>query len=135
VQKLIHDVFFVGARSEQKKWTFELIIIDKEINIPWLENKRIFKIKFPDLAEKRTKQVFTIFSRKLPDDDFNRQGMIIRKQLMLFQGFSGDRNEFLHIARIMRNRDKDSALFQNTGYFRDHFYKKIQGETADDQVK
>ena len=44
-------------------------------------------------------------------------------------------NEFLHVALIMRDRDKGSALFQNTGYFRDHFYKKIQGETADYQVK
>ncbi len=61
VQKFVDDIFFVGARSDQKKRTFKLIVIDKKINFPRLKNKRIFKIKFPDLAEKRTKQLFTVF--------------------------------------------------------------------------
>jgi len=44
----------MNPRSDQKKWTFKLIIINKETDVPRLENERIFKIQFPDPAEKRT---------------------------------------------------------------------------------
>jgi len=39
VQKFIHDIFFADARSRQKKRTLKLIIIDKEIDVPRLENQ------------------------------------------------------------------------------------------------
>lgn len=90
-----------------------------------LKYQRIFKVDGLYRLEERLKQGLAVFSRKLIENNFYRQRPVGSGSMMSPENSFDDVNDFPHVVAGMRNRNKKTAWFHDSGNFRNDLRKKV----------